>query len=126
MAEAITRARDGDGPSLIEAVTYRLSDHTTADDARRYRSDAEVSTHWKDEPIARLRAHLVARGAWGKETELELAASCRANIETAVTAYLSAIPAAATGMIDYVHAHLPPAFADQRATVERATEDRHG
>lgn len=117
--EAIARARCGEGPSLIEAVTYRLSDHTTADDARRYRSESEVSSHWKDEPIARFRAHLVARDAWGKAAELELIAGCRANIETAVAAYLAAIPAVATDMIDYVHAHLPAAFSDQRAAIER-------
>ena len=56
---AMAMARAGEGPSLIEAVTYRLGDHTTADDASRYRSADEVQEHWKEEPLARLRAYLV-------------------------------------------------------------------
>ena len=58
------RARHGHGGSLIEAVTYRLSDHTTADDARRYRSEAEVKDAWNREPLKRLRNYLVAQKAW--------------------------------------------------------------
>src|SRR5205823_4128797 len=72
--EAIAQARAGGGPRLIEALTYRLSDHTTADDAARYRPPEEVQTRWKEEPIARLRAYLVSQKAWGKAQEEELAA----------------------------------------------------
>src|SRR5438445_10342989 len=57
--EAIAAARDGKGSHFIEAVTYRLGDHTTSDDASRYRPVDEVQAHWKEEPIARLRAYLV-------------------------------------------------------------------
>src|SRR6266853_1594518 len=59
--EAIAAARSGDGPRLIEAITYRLGDHTTADDAGRYRPPEEVQGHWKEEPIVRLRAYLVSK-----------------------------------------------------------------
>src|SRR6266545_3151930 len=59
--EAIANARAGGGARLIEAVTYRLSDHTTADDAARYRPPEEVQARWKEEPIARLRAYLVSQ-----------------------------------------------------------------
>lgn len=111
---AMAKARRGEGSSLIEAVTYRLSDHTTADDARRYRADAEVTAHWKDEPIARLRAHLVARGAWSKEAEIELLAACRAEIDASVEAYLATKPPAAADVFDWLHAELPNALADQR------------
>ena len=50
-------------------MTYRLGDHTTADDAARYRSPEEVQVRWKEEPIARLRAYLVSQKAWGKQEE---------------------------------------------------------
>ena len=73
---ALKRARQGGGPTLIEAVTYRLSDHTTADDASRYRDDAEVSRHWPLEPILRLRNYLHDLGAWGKEQEEQLLHEC--------------------------------------------------
>lgn len=111
---AIAQARKGEGPSLIEAVTYRLSDHTTADDARRYRADAEVSAHWRDEPIARLRAHLVARGAWSKEAELELIGACRADVDRAVADYQARGPSPATDMLDSLYAELPASLTDQR------------
>jgi pyruvate dehydrogenase E1 component alpha subunit len=51
MDHAIKRARHGHGGTVIEAVTYRLSDHTTADDARRYRPDDEVKEAWQREPM---------------------------------------------------------------------------
>ena len=112
---ALQRARQKDGPTLIEAVTYRLSDHTTADDAARYRSSEEVSSHWKEEPIARLRAWLVELGAWDKAAEIELIGECRSEVDQAVTDYLSIEPPAATDMFDYLYASLPPALEDQRA-----------
>ena len=52
---AIERARVGEGPSVVEALTYRMSDHTTADDASRYRDGEAVSAQWASDPVARLR-----------------------------------------------------------------------
>ncbi|TMJ95291.1 MAG: pyruvate dehydrogenase (acetyl-transferring) E1 component subunit alpha, partial [Alphaproteobacteria bacterium] len=92
--EAIAQARAGGGPRLIEALTYRLSDHTTADDAARYRPPEEVQTRWKEEPIARLRAYLVSQKAWGKAQEEELAAECQKEIEAAIERYLASSPRA--------------------------------
>src|SRR5882724_2051839 len=57
VGEALATARRGEGPTVIEAVTYRLSDHTTADDASRYRRDKEVKAAWRTEPLLRVRAH---------------------------------------------------------------------
>ena len=84
---------DGEGPRLIEALTYRLGDHTTADDAARYRPPEEVQAHWKEEPIARLRAFLVGQKMWSKAEEERLAAECQARIEAAVERYLATAPA---------------------------------
>ena len=63
---AIDAARNGRGPRFIEAVTYRLGDHTTADDAARYRPPEEVQARWKEEPIARLRSYLAGQNVWSK------------------------------------------------------------
>lgn len=64
MSEAAARARAGDGPTLIEAVTYRLGPHTTSDDPARYRSREELD-HWRAlDPIPRYRAYLQGRGLW--------------------------------------------------------------
>ncbi|ROR32860.1 pyruvate dehydrogenase (acetyl-transferring) E1 component subunit alpha [Inmirania thermothiophila] len=115
--EALGRARAGEGPSLVEALTYRLGDHTTADDASRYRDDDEVRRRWAEEPAARLRSHLVAVGAWGKADEEALLAEARAEVEQAVAAYLATPPPAPEAMFDHLHAELPAALARQRAEV---------
>lgn len=67
--EAIDRARSGGGPSFIEAVTYRLADHTTADDARRYRDAKEHEAWVGKDPLIRLRKYLVDRGLWSDEQQ---------------------------------------------------------
>jgi 2-oxoisovalerate dehydrogenase E1 component subunit alpha len=113
--EAIEDARGGKGPRLIEALTYRLGDHTTADDAARYRPPAEVQAHWKEEPIARLRAYLVSQKAWGKAEEEKLSADCQSQVEAAVERYLAAGPRAPATMFDHLYAELPAAYAAQRA-----------
>jgi len=113
--EAIAQARAGGGPRLIEAMTYRLSDHTTADDAARYRPPEEVQARWKEEPIARLRAYLVSQKAWGKAQEEELAAECQKQIEAAIERYLATSPRAAETMFDHLYAELPGVYAGQRA-----------
>jgi len=113
--EALAQARAGGGPRLIEAMTYRLSDHTTADDAARYRPPEEVQARWKEEPIARLRAYLVSQKAWGKAQEEELAAECQKQIEAAIERYLATSPRAPETMFDHLYAELPAVYAGQRA-----------
>ncbi len=125
MAEAIDRAREGGGPTLIEALTYRLADHTTADDARRYRSDADVSEQWKLEPVARLREFLVANGRWSREQEEHLLADCVERIDAAVDRYTARAPMAPTSMFDHLHAVLPSAYRPQRASVADDSTTHH-
>ncbi len=60
-AEALDRARTGGGPTFVEAVTYRMGPHTTADDPTRYRDEAELARWRHRDPVARLRAHLERR-----------------------------------------------------------------
>lgn len=67
--EAVDRARNGEGPTLIEAFTYRMGAHTTSDDPSVYRDDSEVEA-WKDkDPIDRFRKYLYAKGIWNEEKE---------------------------------------------------------
>jgi pyruvate dehydrogenase E1 component alpha subunit len=115
VGRALARARTGGGASLIEAVTYRLSDHTTADDARRYRDDAEVSAHWHGEPVARLRQYLVAQGVWSRDDEEQALARAAAEIDRAVEAYLAIPPQPVSAIFDHLFAELPAPLAAQRA-----------
>ncbi|WP_051335866.1 pyruvate dehydrogenase (acetyl-transferring) E1 component subunit alpha [Methylocapsa acidiphila] len=119
---ALAAARAGEGPFLIEALTYRLGDHTTADDAARYRSPEEVQARWKEEPIARLRAYLVGKKAWGKEDEERLASECQARVEAAAASYLATPPRAPSSMFDHLYAELPHAYLGQRRELEGASD----
>jgi len=116
---AITAARNGKGPLFVEAVTYRLGDHTTADDAARYRAPEEVQAHWKEEPIVRLRTYLVGQKAWGKSQEEQLAAECQERVEAAVARYLATGARAPETMFDHLYAELPRAYRGQRSELER-------
>jgi pyruvate dehydrogenase E1 component alpha subunit len=114
VGRAVAKARAGGGPTLIEALTYRLSDHTTADDARRYRSDTEVSPHWAEDPITRLRSHLVGRGMWAKADEEGLLAEVSAKVDMAAEAYLATPPQRPETIFDFTYETLPKDLADQR------------
>jgi 2-oxoisovalerate dehydrogenase E1 component alpha subunit len=111
---AIAAARDGQGPYFIEAVTYRLGDHTTSDDASRYRSADEVQVRWKEEPIARLRNYLVSQKMWSKAEEEQLAAECHERVEAAVERYLATEQRRPETMFDHLYADLPEVYAAQR------------
>jgi pyruvate dehydrogenase E1 component alpha subunit len=114
--DAIETARTGGGPGLIEALSYRMGDHTTADDAGRYRPKDEASNHQSKDPVARLRAFLDDRGWWSKEKEKTLIAKCKARVEEAKEAYLAIVPEKTTAMFDHLYETLPPALAAQRRT----------
>ncbi|WP_030939116.1 pyruvate dehydrogenase (acetyl-transferring) E1 component subunit alpha [Streptomyces sp. NRRL S-646] len=62
VTDAVRRAREGGGPTLIEAITYRIDAHTNADDATRYRGDTEVEAWRAHDPIALLEHELTERG----------------------------------------------------------------
>lgn len=126
VTEALEAARHGKGPRLIEAITYRLSDHTTADDARRYRDDAEVSAHWEGEPVARLRAYMATNGWWNSEQEQSLLQDCRKAVEMAANAYLVLDPEPPTAAIDHLFEFLPEALKGQRAMLAERGDGSHG
>lgn len=123
VGRAVERARAGDGPALVEALTYRLADHTTVDDASRYRDDAEVSAHWKQEPIARLRTYLVDAGHWGKNEEDALIGEVNTEVEAAVETYLTTPPRAPASIFDHLYANLPSLLTGQR---QNLAEDQNG
>jgi pyruvate dehydrogenase E1 component alpha subunit len=83
--EAAARARAGEGPTLVEAVTYRLGPHTTSDDPTRYRDQAEVDTWLARDPIARCRAFLTNVDLWDDALE-DRARSRAATLRTGLRA----------------------------------------
>jgi 2-oxoisovalerate dehydrogenase E1 component alpha subunit len=116
VSEALETARRGGGPCLIETLTYRLSDHTTADDASRYRSDTEVKQAWAIEPLIRIREYLVNAGAWNDAKEQSLLQDCARQVDAAVSEYLHSVKPSTDAMFDHLFAALPPHLEEQRAT----------
>lgn len=110
---ALARARAGKGGTLIECLSYRLGDHTTADDASRYREESEVSPHWKEEPLIRLRNHLVEVYGWGKTDEETLLKTCGEEVDASAEAYLATRPEPTRAMFDHLYAALPGDIAAQ-------------
>ena len=117
--EALERARRGGGPTVIETLTYRLADHTTSDDATRYRSAEEVQSAWALEPLLRLRRFLEQRGLWDAQAEQALKRECAVEVEAAVRQYLATPRQATDAMFDYLLAELPPALHSQRDEARR-------
>ena len=111
--EAVERARSGGGPTLIEALTYRVGPHTTADDASRYQPEEEVREAWKREPLARLGRYLRGEDLWSDEQEEELQRELAEVMEKSLRAYAERPKDKPTAMFDHLYARLPEAFLEQ-------------
>jgi pyruvate dehydrogenase E1 component alpha subunit len=111
--EALQRARAGNGPTFIEAVTYRIGDHTTADDASRYRSKEEVEQWKKKDPIDRLKKYMAAKGLWDEAYGLRVAGRAREQIESAVKEFESAPLAEPEDMFRYTFREMTQELNEQ-------------
>jgi pyruvate dehydrogenase E1 component alpha subunit/2-oxoisovalerate dehydrogenase E1 component alpha subunit len=122
--EAVDRARSGGGPSLIEAVTFRMGGHSSSDDPTRYRDSALVAEWEAKDPIPRFRKHLESRGLWDEARERAQEESLKTEINAAVKEAESAGPPAAETLLDDVFSHLTPELERQRAGLlaERAAK----
>lgn len=114
---AIQQARSGGKATVIEAVTYRLADHTTVDDATRYSNPEDKKAAWKKEPIARLAHYLEKHALWNKEKEAILQQDYKNLIEKNIDAYFARPKQAPTSMFDSLYATLPNALIEQRKEV---------
>lgn len=125
METALKKARDGGGPTLIEALTYRLSDHTTADDARRYRKEEEVEEHRAKEPLIRMRKYLESLKAWDDKKEEAWRAECAARVDEEVKKYKSFGKPPVESMFDHMFENMPEDLLEQK---EEALEEakHHG
>jgi 2-oxoisovalerate dehydrogenase E1 component alpha subunit len=99
-----------------------MTDHTTADDAGRYRDAKEVSGQWANDPIARLRSHLSAAGAWNKDAEERLIDGINGEIDAAVERYLATPPMPPQAMFDHLYAVLPAAYTEQQIAASRGAD----
>ncbi|MCZ6567384.1 MAG: pyruvate dehydrogenase (acetyl-transferring) E1 component subunit alpha [Actinobacteria bacterium] len=111
--EAAHRARKGEGPSLIEAITYRMGPHTTSDDPTRYRDEAE-SRDWEDrDPLLRIRRLLAKAGGWTEEWQADLETRASQEIEEAVEWAENVPEPTSEQMVGRVFAERPQSLTQQ-------------
>jgi pyruvate dehydrogenase E1 component alpha subunit len=116
--EAVDKARAGQGPTLIECVTYRLGVHTTADDPTKYRADEEVKAWEQKDPLTRFRAYLEKKKLLDGAVEDQVDAEIARAVER-----FEAMPAAdPLGMFDHAYAELPHEVAAERAEMASRLE----
>jgi 2-oxoisovalerate dehydrogenase E1 component alpha subunit len=114
---SVERAAAGGGPTLIEAITYRIEPHTNADDATRYRASEEVSTWLARDPIARLEAYLRARRLLDDAAAGRLAAEAERLAEDLRQRMNQDVNADPAGLFEHVYSHPTAALERQRATL---------
>jgi len=117
--EAVERARRGDGPTLIEAVTYRLSLHTTADDPTKYRSADEVKAWEAKEPMPRFRRYLEAKSVLTEADHVALEAEVDAEIRDAIERAEARMQASLLDVFEHVYAEPTPELLAQREELRR-------
>jgi pyruvate dehydrogenase E1 component alpha subunit len=104
---AVERAIAGEGPTLIESITYRVGFHNTTDNPREYRDDAEVAAAAASDPISRLRNYLTARGLWSTEIEQAAQRAIASELDTAVDTLAAEPLPSASEIRDHVYAGGP-------------------
>ena len=115
--EAARRAREERRPTFIEAVTYRLGDHTTADDARRYRDEAELQLWLQRDPLVRLRNYLTERNLWNSTKEEALQTEAKEQVAAAAKRAEEITETPSSEIFDAMYAEIPDEVRRQRDTM---------
>jgi len=126
--EAVDRARNGGGPTLIECVTYRLMMHTTADDPSRYRSEDEVELWRKKDPLTRFTLYLGRKGLLDDKQVQVFEQEVKSKIQTAVDKAERSMQELGdpVDMFEHMYAEMPPRLRAQREEVRKRTTVRGG
>lgn len=119
MEKAITQAREQCIPTVVEALTYRLLDHTTADDSKRYRNTQEVEEAWEKEPVSRFQTFLKNAGILNDEIEKTIRLDTEQAILLAFEKYSNFPPQSPTSIFDYVYEKWPEVLIDQKEEIKR-------
>ena len=122
--EAVERARHGQGPSLIEAYTYRMGSHTTADDPTKYRDEAEVEEWRSRDPLLRVQKYLQSHSQWSEVWEQQLVDECTAEVEQAMAEAAAVAPPTPQDMFRYMYAAMTPQLLEQEADLLTALQQK--
>jgi len=113
--DAVERGRRGEGATLVEAVTYRMGMHTTADDPTRYVDPGDLETWSKRDPIVRVEKYLAAQGQWSDKTAAAWDEEIQNEIEAAFAEADAHAPPDPAAIYEHVFAETTPTLARQRA-----------
>jgi len=111
--EALLKAKKGGGPTLIEAYTYRMSNHTTSDDALKYRTEEEVKEWAKRDPVDRFRIYLGKKGLWNDEIEAKIVKEAETFVDKEVQEAEKTPPLSAEELFIHVYADMPLKLKEQ-------------
>ena len=117
--EAVDRARSGEGPTLIESYTYRLGDHTTSDDATRYRSQSELQEWEKKDPLTRFRVYLTNKGLWDDNMEKTSFEEARSRVDEESQKALDHPPPQLDDVFKYTYKTMPPGLQNQLSSLKK-------
>jgi pyruvate dehydrogenase E1 component alpha subunit len=121
--DALGRARAGEGPTLIEALTYRMGAHSTSDDPTHYRSEEEVDAWRRKDPIRRFAAYLKKEGLLTDQAEVAVAEEAREEVQRAVAACEAAPPVPTESLVEDVYAEMPWHLKEQREWIRRPVKE---
>ena len=119
MKEALEDAYKGN-PTLLECLTYRLGDHTTSDDASKYRSQKEVEAHEKSEPVQRLRDYMYAEKIMTKAEDKNLLDKAEREIDAAVKRFEAIKPYPPEDTMNYLYSSLPESLRSELEEIKNA------
>ncbi|MBI4162731.1 MAG: pyruvate dehydrogenase (acetyl-transferring) E1 component subunit alpha [Candidatus Aenigmarchaeota archaeon] len=115
---ALEKARSGSGPTFIEMDTYRMSDHTTSDDASKYRPKTELENWKKRDPITRMQKFMLSKGLWSAVYEKQLLERLNKKVADAVAKAEIAGQPLVADMFDYTYAELPESLKEQKEWID--------
>lgn len=122
--DAADRARKGEGPTLIEALTYRMGPHSTSDDPSKYRNPQEAVEWQKKDPVERFKMYLQKKGIWNAEWEAKLQADSDAAVEKAISEAESDNNPQIEDMFKYVYADMPPSLKEQMEELKQTMAEK--
>lgn len=120
--KAAERARKGEGPTLIEALTYRMGPHSSSDDPTRYRDEAEVESWRKRDPLDRFRGYLTELGLWNAKWEKDLQTELDADVQKAIESAEKSPQPPPEWIIEDVYDHVTPQLKKEFDEWQRGNE----
>ena len=105
--EAVTRAREGQGPTLIEAFTFRMGAHSSSDDATRYCPKSKLEEWSQKDPIKRFKAYLISKKLWSEAEDIKLIEHVKQEISDTVTEVMKGTPPSLSSLFEEVYQEMP-------------------